>query len=152
MTRGVPGTHDVELGIRVLSQLGNAEPTTTTLIPRFDKATDDPRPLSQWERFTGRADLILFEGWCVGAIAQPEAELVAPVNSLECEFDSNGTWRNYVNQQLAGRYRELFGLIDILTLLRAPGFERTSPRGAISRRPSSQLAQPRKPADPDFTS
>ena len=44
-TRGVPGTHDVELAQATVDSLAEAEPT---LLPSFDKATDDRRPRSQW--------------------------------------------------------------------------------------------------------
>jgi len=126
ITRGVPGTHDVELGIRVIGQLVDATAETQTRIPRFDKAVDDPQPRERWDIVTGRPDLIVFEGWCVGAIPQPEAALATPVNDLEREFDADCTWRTYVNTQLSGRYQDLFARIDILTLLRAPGFERVA--------------------------
>lgn len=39
-TRGVPGTHDVTLGIEILTKLKNSSVDTTTYyVPVFDKAT-----------------------------------------------------------------------------------------------------------------
>jgi D-glycerate 3-kinase len=122
-TRAVPGTHDVNLGIRVIDQLRHARPGEPTLLPRFDKLADEPRPQAQWERFQGPAEVVLFEGWCVGARAQAPAALRMPLNSLERDEDAQGHWRGYVNQQLAGPYQRLFGLLDQLIMLRAPGFE-----------------------------
>lgn len=122
-TRGVPGTHDVGLGIEVIGQLLSAAPDAITRIPRFDKALDEPCPPGRWEAFRGRADLVILEGWCVGALPQEGAALEEPVNGLERDEDGEGRWRKYVNGALAGRYQALFGLIDGLVLLRAPGFE-----------------------------
>lgn len=119
-TRGVPGTHDMALGLGLVQALKRAG---ETVLPAFDKARDDRRPRADWSRFEGPADVVLFEGWCVGARPQAPAALVAPVNDLERTRDPDGAWRGFVNAALAGSYQDLFGRIDMLVLLRAPGFE-----------------------------
>lgn len=119
-TRGVPGTHDVELGIAVLDALTDGR---ATALPRFDKAHDDPVPASEWPVIHDPVDVILFEGWCVGAIAQDPADLTEPVNDLERERDADSVWRTYANTQLVGLYARLYGRLDRLILLAAPGFE-----------------------------
>jgi D-glycerate 3-kinase len=118
-TRGVPGTHDVELGVQTFDSLLSGKPTA---LPRFDKANDRPFPIEDWPVVTA-PDIILFEGWCVGAESQFESELTTPVNALERDEDPDGTWRHHVNAQLDGPYRDLFRRIDRLILLAAPGFE-----------------------------
>lgn len=118
--RGPPGTHDVALGCGVLDAL--LRPGATAL-PGFDKATDERRPIPTWRRVEGPADVVIFEGWCVGALPQPDADLAPPVNALEAEEDPDAVWRTYVNRQLAGPYQALFGRLDLLALLEAPGFE-----------------------------
>jgi D-glycerate 3-kinase len=123
-TRGVPGTHDVELGIRVLSHLTAAVPPAETRIPRFDKSADEPFGADGQDVFIGRADVVIFEGWCVGALPQETDMLATPANALERDMDADGRWRRYVNEQLAGRYQALFATIDVLVMLRAPRFER----------------------------
>lgn len=120
-TRGVPGTHDLALGEQLLSELRAAGPESETAIPRFDKAADDRRPPQEWTRFRGRPDLIIFEGWCVGARPQPSSMLSTSCNSLERQEDPEGHWRQYVNQQLAA-YQSLFGQLDLLAMLKAPSF------------------------------
>ncbi len=122
-TRGVPGTHDVGLGIDVIQHLVSASPGDITHLPRFDKLADDRRPSAEWDAFAGRADIVLFEGWCVGARPQAAAELVTPINPLEAECDPSGLWRRTVNDRLAADYQALFGLADRLIMLRAPSFE-----------------------------
>ena len=70
--------------------------------------------------FEGRADVVIFEGWCVGATPQSEAELAEPINPLESEEDADGAWRRYVNEQVLGPYQPLFDRIDFMVLLKAP--------------------------------
>lgn len=120
VTRGPPGTHDVALGLRTLDSL--KRPGITAL-PRFDKARDTRRDPADWEPFEGPADVVILEGWFVGAMAQAAGALARPVNDLERDEDPDGVWRGYVNKQLNGPYRELFERLDRLIFLQAPSFE-----------------------------
>ena len=119
-TRGVPGTHDVALGRDVLDQLRAADSNTQIRVPRFDKAADDRAPEGAWSSASVPIDVVLFEGWCVGAEPEPAAALAQPVNALERDADADGRWRSYVNAQLAGPYRRLFELIDVSLFIAAP--------------------------------
>lgn len=119
-TRGVPGTHDIALGMSVLEALERGEPVA---LPRFDKIADDRRPQSGWPLSPPSCEVLVLEGWCVGAMPQAAGDLALPVNRLEAEEDPHGTWRGYANDALAGPYRRLFARIDRLVLLAAPGFE-----------------------------
>jgi len=120
-TRGVPGTHEVALGLDTFARLdaGQAVP-----LPRFDKATDDRVDPALWIPAPVPTRLVIFEGWCVGARAQDAAALAEPVNALERDQDPHGVWRRHVNAALAGMYQRLFARIDSLALLRAPSWER----------------------------
>ena len=120
-TRGVPGTHDVGLGHALIDVLSDG--VAEVSMPRFDKAEDTRAPAETWPRLISPVDVILLEGWCVGAIPQGETALAQPVNALEREEDAGGAWRRYVNERLEGDYAGFFGRIDILALLRAPSFE-----------------------------
>lgn len=120
-TRGVPGTHDVALGLALLA--GVREGQAGLALPRFDKAQDDRAPEAEWPRLAKPIDVLLFEGWCMGARPQTEADLVAPVNQLEAMDDPDGLWRRHVNAALAGPYRALFDAADLMIMLAAPGFE-----------------------------
>jgi D-glycerate 3-kinase len=104
----------------VIAALVNADPHKRTLLPSFDKARDDRNPPSDWTVFEGRADIVLFEGWCVGAVPQESDALSAPVNDLEATEDRDATWRRYVNDRLAGEYTALFRMLDRLVMLRVP--------------------------------
>lgn len=120
-TRGVPGTHDVALGLATFAGL---EAGRETPMPRFDKATDDRVDRAVWMAAPADTELMIFEGWCVGARPQDDTALVEPVNALERERDPLGVWRRFANAALAGAYQSLFARIDMLVLLRAPSWSR----------------------------
>lgn len=119
-TRGVPGTHDMGLLSRTLDSLlaGRA-----TRVPRFDKAVDDRVPEAEWEQVPAGLQIVLLEGWCMGAIPQPIEQLAEPVNSLESLEDGDGRWRNYVNAALGEKFSPLYQRIDEWLMLRAPSFD-----------------------------
>jgi len=120
ITRGVPGTHDIELLMQTLDKLTAAE---TVSLPCFNKATDDCEPASAWPRVGGERDIIFLEGWCVGCRPVAESALELPMNTLEAEEDTDGSWRARVNACLAGEYAELFQRLDALVMLKAPSME-----------------------------
>jgi D-glycerate 3-kinase len=119
-TRGVPGTHDVDLLVTVLADLGAGE---TVAVPGFDKGLDDRLPESAWRRIRGPVDVVVLEGWCLGARPQPTATLDAPCNDLEAREDPHGIWRRYVDAALAGPYTRLTDVLDGLVFLRVPGMD-----------------------------
>jgi len=118
ITRGVPGTHDVDLCLRVLDGVTRVP----TSMPQFDKGIDDRLDPSRWP-LAGPVDVVVIEGWCLGARAQKAADLVAPVNELERDEDPDGRWRRLVNDALAGRYQALFARFDRLVFLQVPGID-----------------------------
>lgn len=122
-TRGVPGTHDVALALSVINALLSISPGQRISLPRFDKLTDDRLPEANWPGVSAPVDLVILEGWCVGSSLQGDEDLMSPVNNLEREQDSDGQWRHYVNNQLAGGYQRLFALMDSLVMLKAPNME-----------------------------
>jgi D-glycerate 3-kinase len=122
-TRGVPGTHDIKLGLRLLDQLCMRKSGHQISIPVFDKSLDDRSPEQNWRLVTTPFDIILFEGWCVGARPQEDVMLASPVNELEAKEDPEGIWRNYVNQRLRDDYAELFARLNLLIMLQVPEME-----------------------------
>ncbi|MEJ2199142.1 MAG: hypothetical protein P8X54_11335 [Desulfuromonadales bacterium] len=119
-TRGVPGTHDVGLGLQLLTDLRGIEAGESINIPVFDKSIDDRSAEKDFRQVTGPIDLVLFEGWCVGAKPQRDPALALPVNSLERLEDPDQVWRRYVNDQLKNDYKRLFREIDFLIMLEIP--------------------------------
>jgi D-glycerate 3-kinase len=119
-TRGVPGTHDVALGLATIEALARGE---AAALPRFDKGRDDRAPQRDWPRAPAGTRVLLLEGWCLGAAPQPAADLARPVNALEVTEDPDGTWRGYANAALARDYPALWQQIDRLIFLAAPDWD-----------------------------
>jgi D-glycerate 3-kinase len=122
-TRGVPGTHDITLLRQTLAQLLDPEPGATVAIPRFDKAVDDRRPACDRDSITTPVDLVLLEGWCLGALPQAPEVLALPVNVLERDEDAAGRWRGYSNDILRREFLPLYTLVDTWIMLCAPTFD-----------------------------
>ncbi len=114
-TRGVPGTHDVALACKTLDALLAGEPCE---LPVFDKSIDDRA--SAGRRIEAPPDLIVFEGWCVGAPPEPGARLETPVNALERLEDPAGIWRGHVNDALSRAYPALWQRLRSLLFLQVP--------------------------------
>lgn len=119
ITRGVPGTHDTALAIQVIKDL--IAKKLPVAIPRFNKATDDR--YAESDIIEEPVDIIILEGWCVGSEPQLDSELLVPVNALEAEQDKEGVWRQYVNEQLTRQYQQLFSMVDIWVMFKAPNFD-----------------------------
>jgi len=113
-TRGPPGTHDVALCREQMASLARCSDVE---IPVFAKGLDDRVGV---RRVSGPFDLVLLEGWCVGAAAMDEESLAEPVNALERQADPDGSWRRHANEELAGGYAALWAELDQLVFLRAP--------------------------------
>ena len=121
LTRGVPGTHDINLINRTIKQL-KKQRFKTVLIPKFDKSIDDRSKKNKWQKIKKPPHLIIFEGWCVGARHQKNTELKKPLNLIERKHDGNLIWRKTVNNSLKNHYKKLFNKIDRLVYLKAPNF------------------------------
>ena len=121
-TRGVPGTHDTKLLKKTFSDLvkKNFKPVS---IPSFDKSKDDRVPKKKWKKIYKQPQIIIFEGWCVGAIPQKNKNLIKSINTLEKNEDSKLLWRNRVNKELKNEYRKIFNKIDRLIFLKVPNFK-----------------------------
>ena len=122
LTRGVPGTHDCKMLYNVLRALlkKNFKSVRT---PKFDKSIDDRLKLRYWQKILKKPDIIILEGWCVGAKAQKLKELKKPVNILEKHEDTKLTWRKKVNNELKTSYKKIYDLIDKKIYLKVPNFK-----------------------------
>lgn len=119
--RGLPGSHDVALGVTLLNQLRAATPATVTKIPRFNKALDDRVAPDDFDAVRGRPDVIVLEGWCVGA--RPGAVWQEPVNARERADDPDGTWYQWTEAALRRQYLTLWQHFDGLVFIESPSFE-----------------------------
>jgi len=121
-TRGVPGTHDAKLLLQCMKQLKDLR-FKRLLIPRFDKSTDNRMEKKKWQKINIKPNIVIFEGWCVGATPQKKSDLIYPVNVLEKKNDKEKIWRTRVNQELKKDYKKIFRLIDKIIFLKVPSFK-----------------------------
>ena len=121
LTRGVPGTHDSKLLFQCIKNL-KKKSFRKFSIPRFDKSVDDRCTKNKWATILKRPNIVIFEGWCVGAKPQKNSDLNKPVNKLEKLEDKNLIWRKKINSELKFNYKKIYGLIDDLIFLKVPSF------------------------------
>jgi len=121
MTRGVPGTHDIDLMLSFFKKI-KSKNFKSLKVPTFNKAIDDRCSKNLWHKVKTKPDVVIFEGWCVGARAQSNEQLKKPINSLEKVYDQGGKWRIHVNNQLKTKYKTLFNQLDGLLYLKAKNF------------------------------
>lgn len=110
--RGVPGTHQIS---RLQQDLTTHLAGQPVALPRFDKALDDvvaDVPLSRY-------DVLVIEGWCLGALPQSPEQLAFPVNELD-RLPAAAHWRSFQNDQLQSFYQPLWPLLQPMVYLRAP--------------------------------
>ena len=121
MTRGVPGTHDVQMMLSFFKKVKSNNFKKIEL-PDFNKAIDDRSPKKYWYNLKENPDVIIFEGWCVGAKAELNKTLKKSINSLEKTNDQKLLWRKYVNQQLKTKYKILYSQLNCMIYLKAKNF------------------------------
>jgi len=121
MTRGAPGTHDINLMLSFFKKI-KSKKFKNLEVPKFNKAIDDRYKKNLWYKIKLKPDVLIFEGWCVGARAQSSSQLKKPINSLEKVYDQGAVWRTHVNNQLKTGYKTLFKQLDGLLYLKAKNF------------------------------
>ena len=122
LTRGVPGTHDCKMLYKIIKNLLKKK-FNTVKIPKFDKSIDDRLNKKNWQKIKKKPDIIIFEGWCVGAQPQNLNDLKKPLNILEKKEDTKLTWRKKVNNELNTSYKRIYNLIDKKIYLKVPNFK-----------------------------
>jgi len=120
-TRGVPGTHDINL-IKKFFDFIKKKKFKKFKLPKFDKSIDDRLNKKYWFNVKERPEIVIFEGWCVGAKPQLNSLLKKPINILEKYEDRDLIWRKYVNEKLKKEYKKLFAMIDYFIFMKIPNF------------------------------
>jgi len=121
MSRGVPGTHDINIMLDFFKKVKKSKFKSLRL-PKFNKAIDDRCKKKLWYLIKKRPDVIIFEGWCVGARAEKNNTLKKAINSLEKIDDLKLVWRKFVNQQLKSKYKKLYNHLNTLLYLKVKNF------------------------------
>ena len=121
-TRGVPGTHDMDLLKKFFYNL-KKENLKKFKSPKFDKLTDDRFKKKYWYDIKRKPEIVILEGWCVGAKPQSNVLIKKPINILEKQEDKKFIWRKYVNEKLKREYKSLFAKIDHFIFIKIPNFK-----------------------------
>ena len=122
LTRGVPGTHDINMMLNFFKK-SKSKKFKRLKLPTFDKAIDDRSKKDKWYDLREKPDVIIFEGWCVGARSEKNVTLKKTINSMEKFDDQKQIWRKYVNQQLKTKYKNLYSQLNCLIYLKAKNFK-----------------------------
>ena len=121
LTRGVPGTHDINMMLSFFKKV-KSNKFKKLKLPTFNKAKDDRFNKKHWYDLKDKPEVIIFEGWCVGAKSEKNNTLKKTINSMEKAKDQKKTWRKYVNQQLKSEYKNLYSQLNCLIYLKAKNF------------------------------
>ena len=121
LTRGVPGTHDIDMMLNFFKK-SKIKKFKRLKLPTFNKAIDDRFSKKHWYDLKKKPDVIIFEGWCVGAKSETNNTLRKAINLMEKTKDQNQTWRKYVNDQLKTKYKKLYSQLNCLIYLKAKNF------------------------------
>ncbi|MEO1792574.1 MAG: glycerate kinase [Cyanobacteria bacterium J06629_19] len=119
--RGPPGTHDVALGIEVLTKICQGE--TVVALPRFDKSLHQGRGDRTTPLTVHTPTIVLFEGWFVGALPLPNSQLNSQLNSDTFTFPppietlADQQFAKDCNRRLRS-YLPLWALLHSLVILR----------------------------------
>ncbi|NJP08884.1 MAG: glycerate kinase [Leptolyngbyaceae cyanobacterium RU_5_1] len=126
--RGPPGTHDVDLGMQVLDQLRQPIPGQSVHIPRFDKSlhngAGDRVALPEEHRVTPETveniDIVLFEGWFIGA--RPIDPIAFDNPPPPITSDADRTFAQDMNTRLQD-YLPLWKRLDSVIVLYVPDYQ-----------------------------
>ena len=121
LTRGVPGTHDVNIMLSFFKKI-KSKKFKNLKVPNFNKAVDDRLNKKYWHNIKEKPDVIIFEGWCVGAKPEKNSSLKRSINLMEKTKDTKLVWRKFVNQQLKSKYKNLYSQLNCLIYLKTKNF------------------------------
>ncbi len=78
--RGVPGTHDIDMGLDLIEELSQATPDHETKIPAFCKPKDKHYPIEDWPIYKGKPDFewISIDKSLVRAVGVPRRGVLNP--------------------------------------------------------------------------
>ena len=120
-TRGVPGTHDTNL-IKKFFDFIKKKKFKKFKLPKFDKSIDDRLKKKYYFNIKEKPEVVILEGWCVGAKPQSNSLLKKPINILEKYEDKDLIWRKHANHKLKKEYKKLFAMIDYFIFMKIPYF------------------------------
>jgi D-glycerate 3-kinase len=100
--RGYPGTHDIELGTRVLNALKSINEHGRVVVPSYDRSAHggggDRRPECNWPVVQAPLDLAILEGWMLGFTAVSPEVLPDPhFHLINDNVRRYAAWHSYLD-------------------------------------------------------
>ena len=120
--RGVPGTHDTNEILKIISKFEKSN--NIIKLPIFNKIKD--KRTKRKRIVKKKSDILIMEGWLCGSPPLKKKFLYKKINNLEKDYDQNYIWRNYYNNKLQNDYYNIFKKFDGIIYLKAPSFSYVS--------------------------
>lgn len=120
LTRGVPGTHNLD-HLRNVVKLFLSNKKKKYTFPKFSKADDDHLK-SKRNVLNFPYDVFILEGWCVNYPGETKKTLSIPINLLEKNQDSSLKWRKYVNNRSKIYFKSIYQKSHFSIFLKIPNF------------------------------
>ena len=120
-TRGVPGTHDINL-LKKFFYFIKKKKFKKFKLPKFDKSIDDRLKKKYWpnmKKKTRNSNIRRLVCWSETSTKFFNKK---PINILEKYEDKDLIWRKYVNEKLKKEYKKLFAMIDYYIFMKIPNF------------------------------
>ena len=112
--RGYPGTHDLELGTKVLTEL--SQMSETIRIPRYDKSANgglgDRLPESRWSLVEERPDVVFLEGWMLGFQSLPQQALSGAMGEINALLSDYHQWDSLLSAFIILRPKSSAFVVD----------------------------------------
>jgi len=118
ITRGVPGTHDIEKLVKTINLFDKKK--YPIKLNKFDKLFDDRS--NKIEIISSKKDILILEGWCCNCSFIEKEYLEKNFNKIE-KMDNYYIWRNYYNNKLKNEYKSLFNKFEYSIFLKIPNFK-----------------------------
>jgi len=100
--RGYPGTHDIDLGVQILSHLKNPQTGQSISLPIYDKSRHEGQgdriDKGHWPEVQLPVDIVLLEGWMLGFQPLPQDQVqdmqLSKINSL---LENYKKWHRFLD-------------------------------------------------------
>jgi D-glycerate 3-kinase len=117
--RGVPGTHDLKRLLADFDRLRSGRSEGLRLCV-FDKSTDDLAPENKWRSVGAEPQVILLEGWCIGASPPNTPEWELPLDEYGLNKSNDIVWLGHVHEAWRNMHKELQKRLQQLWYIRVP--------------------------------
>lgn len=114
--RGYPGTHDIKLGDKILSELKTLRVGQELLVPRYDKSAfsgkGDRFSREKWAKIKGPIDLVLFDGWMLGFVAPATSTDDPNILAIDWALEPYSQWYKHLDAMIYLKAKDYRYVLD----------------------------------------